>query len=341
MIEWVTEPVALGAAAGSGSVEWLAETVETYQPTGTLEDLVPSVRPEFDALVAQAQAWGMAPHVRSVGRTCAQQEANVKAGASHADLCRGMHVLGHAVDLDLSPNTCATYTKLGAWWEARGGVWGGRWTQFGPCGDSGHFHYGFDGAGAVPTSVCPSGVSLEQCKRIREDYLDQAFGEAPVAPSKWGLAAGIAIVAVGVAFVWATTRVRPGAMALTSLRENPSSSAERWKKLRADYLVADREYDALDIELSVRYGRREWAPKAQLNKLEQIRKRKGRIGDKMLALLDQVSPRDWHQGVPAHWIYSSLKWEDAIRPLNEPLSVTPPLAYGHTSPMRTNPLRTR
>lgn len=190
-------------------IEWLAETVETYQPTGTLSDLVPSVRPEFDALVAQATAWSMQPKVRSVGRTCAQQAEQVKLGYSHADLCRSMHVLGHAVDLDLSPNSCATYTKLGQWWESRGGVWGGRWAQFGPCGDSGHFHYGFNGAGAVPTSECPSGVTLAECSKIREAYLDQAFGEGPQVSSRWGLVAGLAIVAVGVGFVWATMRVRP------------------------------------------------------------------------------------------------------------------------------------
>jgi hypothetical protein len=194
-------------------IEWLAESVETYQPTGTLDDLVPSVRPKFDALVAQAMAWGMQPHTRSVGRTCVQQQEQAKLGYSHADLCRGMHVLGHAVDLDLSPNACATYTKLGQWWESQGGVWGGRWTQFGACGDAGHFHYGFNGAQAVPTSVCPSGVSLEQCKKIREQYLDAAFTSgAPIARTS-GLLIGSLIIAVGVGFVWAVTRVRPGKFA--------------------------------------------------------------------------------------------------------------------------------
>jgi len=207
-LEWITEPTALG------DVEWLGDTVEFYQPTGTLEDLVPSVRPKFDALLAQATAWGMKPHVRSVGWTCAQQQEQVKLGYSSADLCRSMHVLGHAADLDLTPSACATYTKLGAWWESQGGVWGGRWVggKFGPCGDSGHFHYGFGGAGAVPTSACPSGVSLAECSRIREAYLDAAFAEKP-GSSRWGLVAGLAIAAVGVGFVWATMRVRPGAFA--------------------------------------------------------------------------------------------------------------------------------
>lgn len=121
--------------------------------------------------------------------------------------------------------------------------------------------------------------------------------------------------------------------------ENPAASAGRWEKLRADYLAARREYDDLTIKLDVKYGKREWASRTEKKKLDQLRKRMDRIGDKMLAMLDQVSPRDWHSGVPAHWVYGSLSWEDAIRPLSEPLSVTPPLAYGHTSPMRTNPRR--
>lgn len=204
-------------------IEWLtAETVEMYQPTGTVEDLVPAVRPQFDALLAQASAWGMKPHVRSAGRTCAQQAEQVKLGYSHADLCRGMHVMGHAIDLDLSPNTCATYTKLGQWWESQGGVWGGRWTQFGECGDAGHFHYGFGGAGAVPTSVCPSDVSLSQCAQIREDYLDAAFAEGQHS-SRWGLVAGAIIIGAAVGLLVATLRVKPGAVA--GVFENPIPQA--------------------------------------------------------------------------------------------------------------------
>lgn len=194
-------------------IEWLGAVAEAHQPTGTLADLVPSVRPAFDALINQANLWGMQPKVRSVGRTCAQQQEQVQLGYSHADLCRGMHVMGHAADLDLSPNACATYTKLGQWWESQGGVWGGRWTQFGPCGDAGHFHLGFGGAQAVPTSVCPSGVSLAQCQQIRQQYLDTAFASGAPVTRMSGLVIGSLIIAVGVGFVWAVTRVRPGRFA--------------------------------------------------------------------------------------------------------------------------------
>lgn len=196
-----------------------AVTTHTYLPTKTLEDVVPSVRPQFEALLAHASSLGLSPKIRSAGRTCEEQAEQVKLGFSHADLCRSMHVLGHAVDLDLTPNTCESHTKLGTWWESRGGVWGGRWGQFGPCGDMGHYHYGFSGAGAVPTATCPSGVTLEQCQKLREEYLDRAHAAGPGVSSRSGLWAGLAIVAAGAAFVWAALNVKPGRLAV--VRGNP------------------------------------------------------------------------------------------------------------------------
>lgn len=154
-----------------------AAALEPYA-TGTLDDLVPEVRVQVDALIAEATKRGFKPKVRSVGRTCEQQDEQKKLGYSQAGLCRSMHVLGHAVDLDLSPNACSTYTALGQWWEARGGVWGGRWTQFGACGDAGHFHWGFDKAQAVPTKLCPADVTLAECRALREDYISKAKASA-------------------------------------------------------------------------------------------------------------------------------------------------------------------
>lgn len=171
-------------------VQWLGAVPEPYA-TKTLDDLVPEVRVHVDALIAEATRRGMKPKVRSVGRTCEQQAEQVKLGYSQAGLCRSMHTVGHAVDLDLSPNVCSTYTELGKWWEARGGVWGGRWTQFGPCGDAGHFHWGFSGAQAVPTSLCPGDVTLAECREIRENYLKKAFS------SRGGSERGYNLLAVG------------------------------------------------------------------------------------------------------------------------------------------------
>jgi hypothetical protein len=108
---------------------------------------------------------------------------------------------------------------------------------------------------------------------------------------------------------------------------------EKWGKLRADYLATRRAFDDLDIQLSVKYGpgfQRGWASKTEQKKVDQLRQRLDRTRGKMFAIVERVSPRDWGRGVPAHWIASDLSWEDAVRPINEPLSVTPPLAYGAT-----------
>lgn len=190
-------------------VHWLG-AVEAFAPSKTLDDIVPEVRPKFAALIAQATAFGMQPSIRSAGRTCAQQAEQVKLGYSSAELCRSMHVIGHAIDLDLSPSTCTTYTKLGEWWEQQGGVWGGRWKQFGPCGDAGHFHIGFNKAQAVPTAVCPSGVAESECRKVREEYLSKAFGQSLLGAggSRMGILNGLLIVGAAAAILYATINVR-------------------------------------------------------------------------------------------------------------------------------------
>lgn len=117
------------------------------------------------------------------------------------------------------------------------------------------------------------------------------------------------------------------------------SDREKWQKLRADYLAASEVLQDFDIKLSTKYGRiydRTWISKTEQKKLEQLRQRRDRVANKMFDLAERRSPRDWGHGVPFHWIASSLSWDDVIRPLNEPLSVTPPLAYGATTPMRDN-----
>ena len=167
-----------------------------FVPTGTLADIVPAARPKFEQLLAQATAWGMQPRIRGAGRTCAMQEA-ISAGATRAGMCRSVHVIHRALDIDLSPGGCETYTKLGQFWESIGGTWGGRWTSIWPdCGDRGHFHYLPPHQQAVPTSICPKGLTLEQCEAAREAYLRQQFGVSGGVP---GWAWGVGIVSAGVA----------------------------------------------------------------------------------------------------------------------------------------------
>lgn len=258
MIAWLPTPGVLQGASRvqaqdrPARVAWTGAVVTTtYLPTKSLHDVVPQVRPQFEALLAHAASLGLKPVIRSAGRTCEEQAEQVKLGFSSADLCRSMHVLGHAVDLDLTPNTCESHTKLGTWWEARGGVWGGRWTgaKFGPCGDMGHYHHGFGGAGAVPTSACPSGVSLAECQKLREAYLDAAHAAGPGVSSGTGLLGAVAIVGAAVGLLWLAVNVRPGW--LVGVRGNPNP-----RPRSAGFVVLDTRTGEV---LSPLYKRREKA----------------------------------------------------------------------------------
>lgn len=176
--------------------------------TRSLDDLLPTVRPVFEELLQAAAELGMEPEIRSAGRSCAEQNQAAAAGHSHVSLCGSWHVLGRAVDLNLSPPTCETYTRLGEIWENMGGVWGGRWTSFGPCGDAGHFQWGDPpGAVGVPPELCPpAATTVAECERVRAAVYDAASRQYRRAQLLW--AGGIAFGAAALAGGWLLLRKR-------------------------------------------------------------------------------------------------------------------------------------
>lgn len=149
-----------------------------FEPTHSIEDIVPEARPAFETLLKTAHSLGLSPSVgkHGAGRTCATQQMlkGMGPGVTGAGMCRSFHVIGRALDIDLYPSTCANYTKLGEFWESMGGTWGGRWTQFGACGDARHFQWS-GGHGSVPESICPSDVSLKECEELRRAYLESEW----------------------------------------------------------------------------------------------------------------------------------------------------------------------
>lgn len=95
---------------------------------------------------------------------------------------------------------------------------------------------------------------------------------------------------------------------------------DRWKTLRA--------------ECEHKHGRTWNAPIGAQKKIEAAAEQERKAADRFFDLLREISPRNWYSGgAPAHWVLRDLSFEDAIRPLTEPLSVVPPLSYGAHRPM--------
>jgi hypothetical protein len=165
-------------------------------------------RESFEALArAFGQATGLDLQVRSALRSCAEQAELYGIGrtynlhsppVTYAEGCSSWHVAGRAVDADpVDPRTgkrvgdCAVYQRAGVLWEQMGGVWGGRWTKFGPCGDAGHFEWH---PGLKIADVCPD---PKQCAQVQASIVTES-------PAFWTWAvAGAAIVVGG---VWAARR---------------------------------------------------------------------------------------------------------------------------------------
>lgn len=134
-----------------------------------LDGIVPMARPYFDALLEQAEAWGMQPVIGDALRTCEDQ-------AVAGTVARSWHVFGRAVDLQL--RGADAYRRLGEWWEQQGGTWGGRWVDsYPPDGDFQHFQWS-DGQDGIPQAIWPSG---EPCDTARDRYLASDAAQTPPA----------------------------------------------------------------------------------------------------------------------------------------------------------------
>ena len=117
-------------------------------------------------------------------------------------------------------------------------------------------------------------------------------------------------------------------------RASAKTQRARFDSLRARYLTARKKYNDLDIAFSSRYGRtynKTWLSAADRKKLENARASADKAGDAFYEYVKTISPRDWSYGVPIHWISEDLTFEDAIRPLGEKLSVSPPPSFGSSA----------
>lgn len=150
--------IAAGVSAGIGLLFLHARSPRRRRASDPkLSELAPEVREQFAELLAQAPGLRIA----SARRSCAEQRRLYAQGrtapgpiVTGADGCRSWHVWGRAADL--SGASRDTLEKLGEWWEARGGVWGGRFPNV---DDPGHFEYH---PGLTIAQVCPDPARCDE-----------------------------------------------------------------------------------------------------------------------------------------------------------------------------------
>jgi hypothetical protein len=106
----------------------------------------------------------------------------------------------------------------------------------------------------------------------------------------------------------------------------------KFNKIRADALKLKQEVSEFDDRIMRKYGFRQIAfyqmNKADQNQKDKFRKRQDRLLDRMMKLLEEISPRYWRSTIPAYWVLEELTYEDAIT--DGQLVATPPAAYGYT-----------
>lgn len=112
-----------------------------------------------------------------------------------------------------------------------------------------------------------------------------------------------------------------------------SPDRARFDAIRRRYMAAvDRErayrMDVLYERYRDRAPSRSWMTNSEITRLERFRAAQDREGEKMFALLERISPRDWRSGVPYVWVMESLSFEDAVT--DGALSTVPDVAYGQT-----------
>ncbi len=105
----------------------------------------------------------------------------------------------------------------------------------------------------------------------------------------------------------------------------------KFDKLRAAYMTAKAKLDAFASQLASKYGdgySSAWLKNSESTKLDRLRESADKHGDAFTDYVSSFSPRDWSYGVPGYWVRETLTFADAARPVNEQLSVVPPMAYG-------------
>lgn len=109
----------------------------------------------------------------------------------------------------------------------------------------------------------------------------------------------------------------------------------KFDKLRADYLATMAKLTEFRATLASKYGPNylnAWMRPAEITKLNKLVNVAEKRSNAFTDYVASFSPRDWSYGIPVWWVREKLLFADAVRPVNEPLSVVPPLSHGSTVP---------
>ena len=108
-------------------------------------------------------------------------------------------------------------------------------------------------------------------------------------------------------------------------------------KLRARYLDRYGKWSEFHTAMRAKYGgdyRESWFTTTETRKDMKLREAMNAAQKAFIDYITEISPRYWKSGVPVHWLCEKLTYEDAVRPVDQALSVVPPLAYGATDPIQ-------
>ena len=107
---------------------------------------------------------------------------------------------------------------------------------------------------------------------------------------------------------------------------------QKFNAIRARYVKATERLEAFEDVLRRKYGQTRppasWITRGEEQKRESIYAAQSKASDAMFALLDAISPRNWHTGVAWWWVMEKLTYADATT--DGPLSVIPQPGYGTT-----------
>jgi hypothetical protein len=173
-------------------LEWTAEERRS------LDALHPEARPHFEHLVEEARRRGHHVYLSSVVRTLEGQGGLHDSGQSRARC--SWHPLGRAVDLDLDGNVTdrEPYERLGEWWKAHGGTWGGDFSGYGALGD--FVHYQWASSRVPPEGLCDAaGVAA---------YWAAADGSAAGSSPQSSRGAGVVVVVGFLGVAWLVRKLR-------------------------------------------------------------------------------------------------------------------------------------